>query len=105
MHHFSWFRPSSTLLALVFSVAVATAAPLGTAFTHKGEYKPGGTAVTGVYDLQIVLFNVATTGLPVSTVVTKENVPVTQGNFTVEIDYGAVPGQTHYNPCKKEGLS
>ncbi len=93
MRHSSGFRPSLLLLALVFSVTTVHAAPLGTAFTHKGEYKPGGTAVTGIYDFQIVLFNVATVGTAISTV-TRDNVVVTQGNFTVEIDYTAAPFAT-----------
>jgi hypothetical protein len=68
-------------------------APFGTALIHKGEYKPSGVSVTGVYDFQIVLFNGATVGTAISTV-TRENVQVTQGNFTVEVDYGAPPFAT-----------
>jgi hypothetical protein len=82
--------------ALVLSLdhgLVVHSAPLGTALTHKGEYKPSGVAVTGVYDFQIVLFNVTTLGTAISTL-TREKVPVTQGNFTVELDYGAPPFAT-----------
>jgi hypothetical protein len=96
MHHFGWFRTSSTLLALVFGVTAVAAAPLGTAFTHKGECKPCGTILLpgGIFDFQIVLFNVATLGTPIVSPVIHENVPVTQGNFTVEINYGASPFAT-----------
>ncbi|NOT54416.1 MAG: hypothetical protein HOP18_07415 [Deltaproteobacteria bacterium] len=90
MRHSSWVRTSLVLCTLAFGSTTLHAAPLGTAFTHKGEYKPGGTAVTGVYDFQLVLFNVATLGTAISGV-TRENVAVTQGNFTVEIDYTAAP--------------
>ncbi len=91
MRHASWCRPCLVLLPLLFGLTTIHAAPLGTAFTHKGEYKPGGTAVTGIYDFQIVLFDVATLGAPIVSPVIHENVPVTQGNFTVEINYGAPP--------------
>ncbi len=87
-------RVSVAALVLLLAHSPVHSAPLGTAFTHKGEYKPGGTAVTGVYDFQIVLFNVATLGMPIVSPVTHENVPVTQGNFTVEINYGAPPFAT-----------
>jgi len=84
---------SLTVLSLA-SLITAHAAPLGTAFTHRGEYKPGGTPVTGVYDFQIVLFNVSVAGTPIISPVIYENVPVTQGNFIVEINYGALPFAT-----------
>lgn len=96
MHHSSWFRPSLVLLPLLFGLTTTHAAPLGTAFTHKGECKPCGTILLpgGIFDFQIVLFNVATLGTPIVSPVIHENVPVTQGNFTVEINYGASPFAT-----------
>jgi hypothetical protein len=84
----------SLIVFSLTSLVAVQAAPLGTAFTHKGEYKPGGTAVTGIYDFQIVLFNVSTAGTPIISPVIHENVQVTQGNFTVEINYGAPPFAT-----------
>ena len=94
MRHTCWLRTSLVLLTLGLSHTTIHAAPLGTALTHKGEYKPSGTAVTGVYDFQIVLFDIATLGAPIVSPVIHENVPVTQGNFTVEINYGAPPFAT-----------
>jgi trimeric autotransporter adhesin len=87
-------RVSVAALILLLAHSPVHSAPLGTALTHKGEYKPGGTVVTGIYDFQIVLFNVATLGTPIVSPVTHENVPVTQSNFTVEINYGAPPFAT-----------
>ncbi|NOT55802.1 MAG: hypothetical protein HOP18_14475 [Deltaproteobacteria bacterium] len=94
MHHPRLLCGMLTLGVIGLWQGPTLAAPLGTAFTHRGEYKPSGTAVSGVYDFQLVLFNVATAGTPVSTVLTKENVSVIQGNFTVELDYGATPFAT-----------
>ena len=96
MRHSYWFRTSLVLLGMVFNVTAVAAAPLGTAFTHKGECKPCGTILLpgGIFDFQIVLFNVATLGTPIVSPVIYENVPVTQGNFTVEINYGASPFAT-----------
>lgn len=106
MRHSYWFRTNVVLLTLGLSVTTVVAVPLGTAFTHKGEYKPGGTPVTGVYDFQIVLFDVATGGTPINTIICEDtrgiaigtvicaNVMVTQGQFTVGIGYGAPPFAT-----------
>jgi hypothetical protein len=83
----------AALVLLLVVHGPVQSAPFGTALIHKGEYKPSGVSVTGVYDFQIVLFNGATVGTAISTV-TRENVQVTQGNFTVEVDYGAPPFAT-----------
>lgn len=86
-------RVGVAALVLLLAHGPVQSAPLGTALTHKGEYKPSGVAVTGVYDFHIVFFNVATVGTAIGTVA-RENVQVTQGNFIVEVDYGAPPFAT-----------
>lgn len=86
-------RVGVAVLVLLLAHGSVQSAQLGTALTHKGEYKPSGVAVTGVYDFHIALFNVATVGTAIGTVA-RENVQVTQGNFIVEVDYGAPPFAT-----------
>ncbi len=60
---------------------------LGTAFTYQGQLLQGGTPVTGPCDLQFNLFD--TTGVPFGTTQTLLDVPVNNGLFTVQLDFGA----------------
>jgi hypothetical protein len=68
------------------------AAPLGTTFTYQGQLKLNGQPVSGTCDLQFSLFDAATGGNAVgSSPQTVLNVPVTNGLYTVQLDFGASP--------------
>lgn len=67
----------------------ATTAPLGSAFTYQGDLRDGGTAVTGLYDLELRLFDAPTNGVEVAPFVSAPAVPVADGRFTVAPDFGA----------------
>lgn len=75
------------VIALGSSAMAAT--PLGTAFTYQGRLKDNGTPPTGIYDLSFSLFADAAGGAAVSGPVTLEDVSVTDGFFTVQLDFGA----------------
>ncbi len=65
-------------------------AALGNAFTFQGRLLDDGRPVSGAYDLQFRLFNVATAGAALGT----KDIPdwtVTGGTFTVTLDFGAAP--------------
>jgi len=62
---------------------------LGTAFTYQGRLMDGGGAAEGSYDLRFALFDAASGGLPVGSAVTREDVPVADGLFSVTLDFGA----------------
>ncbi|MBN1178532.1 MAG: hypothetical protein JXD18_04935, partial [Anaerolineae bacterium] len=64
-------------------------APLGTAFTYQGRLLDGGTPVEGNCDFRFSLYDVATGGTPIAGPVTASTVPVTDGYFGAEIDFGA----------------
>src|SRR5262245_61089616 len=63
--------------------------PLGTAFTYQGRLTDAGGAANGIYDLQFTLFSAETEGAQVGPIVTAEDVAVTDGLFTVPLDFGA----------------
>jgi hypothetical protein len=87
------------LLVLLLGVGGATAQEpggdigvrdaVGMAFTYQGRLTDGGSPVNGEYDLRFRLYDVSTGGSPVGAV-TKMDVTVTEGLFTVELDFGAV---------------
>ena len=64
------------------------AAPVGTAFTYQGRLTDGGSPANGSYDFQFKLYDAASGGTQVGSTVTKEDVAVSDGLFTVELDFG-----------------
>jgi hypothetical protein len=78
-----------TTIVLLASAIAAMAQPLGTAFTYQGRLVDGGQAANGLYDLQLILFDAAVGGSQVGAVVLKDDVTVTNGLFTVTVDFGA----------------
>lgn len=68
------------------SIEAATA--LSTAFTYQGRLTDGGSPANGVYDLRFILFDADTGGAQVGGIVAKEDVTVSNGLFSVELDFG-----------------
>lgn len=75
-------------MALIFA-ADAPAQPLGSAFTYQGRLEQAGSAVSGTYDLQFSLWNALAGPAQVGSTVCLDNVVVTDGLFTVPVDFGA----------------
>jgi len=65
------------------------AAPSGTAFTYQGRLFIGDVPANGLYDLQFTNYNAATGGNALGGFNTNA-LPVTNGLFTVTLDFGAV---------------
>jgi hypothetical protein len=61
-----------------------------TAITYQGELRAGGTLANGVYDLRFTLFDAATAGTQVGSALCFDDVSVTDGRFTLSLDFGAV---------------
>lgn len=102
-------RPAIILLALAialtFTLGRATAQPpapaaaaLGTAFTYQGQLQTSGVPANGSYDFQFVLYDAATGGAQVggSPTVTQNAVAVTNGLFSVQLDFGNVFNGAQY---------
>lgn len=64
-------------------------ATVGTAFTYQGRLTDGGNPANGEYDLRFRLYDAATSGTQVGSTTGQENTLVTDGLFTVELDFGS----------------
>jgi hypothetical protein len=69
----------------------AASAPVGTAFTYQGRLTDTGTPATGSYDLQFALYDASAGGAQVGPTLLRSAVPVTNGLFTVALDFGSAP--------------
>jgi hypothetical protein len=79
------------LIGLAAAGGAATAlgqTPVGTAFTYQGRLEDGGAPANGVYDLRFQLSDAPTLGLLLGTVEVND-VQVTDGTFTVTLDFGS----------------
>jgi hypothetical protein len=80
--------------ALLFVAGTASAspqyAPAGTAFTFQGLLTDGGAPASGAYDFEFSLYEAESGGSQVGGTITQDDVTVTGGLFTVQLDFGDV---------------
>ena len=62
-----------------------------TAFTYQGKLSNGGTAANGLYDFQFTIYGSDVGGTPVSGDIPVGDVQITNGIFTVNLDFGIAP--------------
>lgn len=84
-------RRAWVAFAAVVVAAVVQAAPQGTGFTYQGQLKQNGTPVDEPVNFQFRLWDDSVAGTQVAPPVTRNGVPVQDGVFTVEIDFGSAP--------------
>jgi hypothetical protein len=77
--------PVAGLLLLSFA---GTALAQGTVFSYQGLLSSGNAAANGSYDLTFALFNASSAGSQAGTTITNTGVAVTDGLFTVTLDFG-----------------
>jgi len=77
---------------------VSTACAQGTAFTYEGQLQDNGGPANGAFNLVFTLFTNKTGGTPIVSPVTNNAALITNGLFTVLIDFGpgAFNGQTNW---------
>lgn len=74
----------------LFAVIIACSGfAQGTAFTYQGKLNDGTNTATGLYDLQFTIFDCATNGNLVAGPLTNLSTGVTNGRFTLSLDFGA----------------
>ncbi len=83
----SWLRSLTIGIALNASVALA-ATPLTTGITYQGRLAAAGEAINGTADFEFTLWDSDVDGLMIGNVLVANDVPVTDGAFTVELDFG-----------------
>ena len=81
--------------AVVLSMSLVLAAgdllaqaPLGTAFTYQGRLADGASPANGPFDFELRLFDAPSGGAAVGAAVVRDDVAVTEGLFTVSLDFG-----------------
>jgi hypothetical protein len=81
------------LFILLILIAMATVAvsvhAQGTAFSYQGRLQNNGAPANGSYDLMFALYSTNVGGVVVAGPVTDSNTAVSNGLFTVTIDFGA----------------
>ncbi len=85
-------------MLLVFAVHAARAPAQTTAFTYQGQLTEAGTGANGNYDMQFTLFDIAAGGVQLGPAQAVPTVPVSNGLFTVQLDFGvnAFPGANRF---------
>jgi hypothetical protein len=76
-------------LLLIFTLLPLATWAEGTAFTYQGQLRSDGNPASGTYDLTFTLYTTGSGGTPVAGPVTNNAVVVTNGLFTVTMDFGA----------------
>ncbi|MBL4592063.1 MAG: hypothetical protein JKY96_08900, partial [Phycisphaerales bacterium] len=82
-----------SLVALAVSSAIMLSTPVAlaadTAFTYQGSLMENGSPMNGPVDIDATLWNALSAGSQVGSAQNIEDVPVTDGLFSLELDYGA----------------
>src|SRR3974377_487721 len=93
--HFSMALPT-LLAALLFLGTLSRSAGQGTAFTYAGRLNDGGNPANGLYDIRGGLYASSSGGVLASVLYTNTAVPVSNGLFTVTMDFGSCFDGTSY---------
>lgn len=80
------------VLGLLSAASVDAQTPPGTAFTYQGQLKSAGAPASGPHDLRFRLYDAQVGGVQVGPMDCQDNVDVTEGLFTVVLDFGAELG-------------
>jgi hypothetical protein len=78
-------------LSLLLSCAslIASAAPLGSAFTYQALLNTTNGPANGTYDLSFAIFPASSGGIQVGSTLTLAAVPITNGQFAATLDFGS----------------
>jgi hypothetical protein len=89
-HFFKMKTIGQSLLLVLLSIGFqfSTVFAQGTAFTYQGQLRTYGSPASGTYDLTFTLFSTNFGGVVIAGPVTNSAVKVTNGLFTVLIDFG-----------------
>jgi trimeric autotransporter adhesin len=89
--HAQFWRQAWLCFCLLPSAFCLPAWGQGTAFTYQGRLNNGGVPANGIYDLQFTIYDLATNGTLLAGPVTNSTTGVSNGLFTVRLDFGATP--------------
>lgn len=80
---------SRLLAAVLFLTAALKLSAQGTAFSYQGRLNVSGTPANTNYDFRFAVYDAVTNGNRLSSFVTNAAVPVSNGLFSVTLDFGA----------------
>ena len=81
---------TQTIIVACLSIApIAKAAANDTSLTYQGELKQNGGLANGTFDMDFSLWDAASAGTQVRSTISLANVPVSDGRFSVELDFGS----------------
>jgi hypothetical protein len=83
----AWAWPAKNVADSGPSVDSSLAA-VGTGFTYQGRLVDDGNPANGAYDLEFLLFDASAAGTQIGSTLTLEDVSVSDGLFTIELDFG-----------------
>lgn len=90
-------RGASSLVVLLAFAAGSAAQPVSSAFTYQGELRSGASPAAGLHDLRFRLYDAELGGSQVGPTVCGDNISVSNGRFTLPLDFGPVfAGQGRY---------
>src|SRR6266851_4453604 len=75
----------------VISVSVLTASAQNGAFSYQGRFNDGLAPAMGTFNMQFGLWDSLSGGTQIGSTITKTNVSVNNGVFTVTLDFGTAP--------------
>jgi hypothetical protein len=75
-------------LAFLLLVGISPIFAQGSAFTYQGKLAENGNLANSAYDFQFKLYDAVTGGAQQGSTLTLDDVPVTNGIFTVSLDFG-----------------
>lgn len=78
--------------ALLGALLAAAPAFADTTFTYQGELANSSVLANGTYDFRFILYSADLGGTQIGPIVTRNSVAVSQGVFTVPLDFGSVFG-------------
>ena len=77
------------LSLMVYGAKVSRAEPMGTAFTYQGRLMDANGPGDGLYDFEFMLYNAPSYGSQLEGTVEVNDLDVTDGYFTAELDFGS----------------
>jgi hypothetical protein len=83
------FIPVALLALASLSARLSTCHAQGTAFTYQGRLDSGSSPANGIFDLQFAIYDTAGGGALVAGPLTNAATAVSNGLFTVTLDFGA----------------
>jgi hypothetical protein len=80
--------PLKAIFALLLILLVKTVFAQSSAFSYQGQLNNNGAPASGLFELQFTLFDASTNGIRIAGPVTNSATLVTNGVFSVKIDFG-----------------